>query len=296
MIVVEPLGGLGNQLFVYGLGLAVSQRLGVPLVADPIRLQDDRKRSFELSSFRNSLVDLEPDVPPPGGPAFHLQRLLRSRMQPRGRYGNVHYETHEGFDPRFLQVSDGSRLSGYFQSWRYLETVAGELRNQVRDVRRPSPWYEETKAHLSSLGSWVGVHVRRGDYKQWPGMPVEDVYYSRALELLLDLGVREQILVFSDEPELARAMPIWRDFPDVTFIGEGPGAKPVETMLLMSLASHLVIANSTFSWWSAWLGSAEGRRVVFPRPWGDKAFENRDLVPPSWIGIGRDREGPLSDV
>ncbi len=227
---------------------------------------------------------------------FHLQRLLRSRKEPVARYGNVHYETREGFDPRFLEVPDGSRLRGYFQSWRYLETVADELRHQVRDVQAPSAWYEETRNRLSSMGSWVAIHVRRGDYKDWPGMPVADVYYSRALELLMDLGIRQQILVFSDEPELASAMPIWRNFRDVTFIDEGPASQPVETMLLMSLASHLIIANSTFSWWSAWLGSAEGRRVIFPWPWGDNAFENRDLIPPSWIGIGRDTEGQLSDV
>lgn len=293
VIVVEPIGGLGNQLFVYGLGLAVSRRLGVPLVADTTRIEHDRKRRFELSTFRNSLVDIEANTPVPTGPVFHLQRLLRSRMEPLGRYGNFHYETHQGFDPRFLRVPDGSRLRGYFQSWRYLETVVDELRSQLRDVHSPSVWYEETRKDLSSMGSWVGVHVRLGDYKNWPGMQVEEIYYQRALELLADLGVTQKLVIFSDEPQLARAMPIWAQFREVTFVSDNPDAKPVETMLLLSLASHLVIANSTFSWWSAWLGSTEGRRVIFPRPWGDNSFENRDLVPPDWIGIGRDRAGAL---
>jgi hypothetical protein len=288
MIVVEPLGGLGNQLFVYGLGLAVSRRLGVPLVADPFRLHHDRQRNFELPTFRNSLVDIEPDVRSPSGAVFHLQRLLRSPMEPSGRYGNFHYETRQGFDPRFLQVPDGSRLRGYFQSWRYLEDVVDELRSEVRDIQTPSAWYESNMRHLSSMGGWVGVHIRLGDYKNWPGMPVGEIYYKRALQLLSDLGVAEQLVVFSDEPEIARAMTIWDQFREVTFIDDNPQAKPVETMLLLSLANHLVIANSTFSWWSAWLGSAEGRRVIFPRPWGDESHENRDLVPPDWIGIGRD--------
>jgi hypothetical protein len=288
VIVVEPLGGLGNQLFVYGLGLAVSRRLAVPLVADLIRIKDDPKRQFELSTFRNSLVAARPEIPVPSGPVFHLQRRLRAGGEAVGRYRNFHFETHQGFDRRFLEVPDGSRLRGYFQSWKYLESVANELRNELRDVRSPSPWYEENRRRLSSIDSWVGVHVRLGDYKNWPGMPVAEIYYKRALELLLDLGVRQRIIVFSDEPELARAMPIWASFPDVSFIAGGPNVRPVETMLLMSLAGHLVIANSTFSWWSAWLGATEGRRVVFPRPWGDNLYENRDLVPPDWIGIGRE--------
>lgn len=287
MIVVEPLGGLGNQLFVYGLGLAVSRRLGVPLVADLGRIQHDKKRRYELPSFRNSLSTLEADVPGPSGPGFHLHRILRSKLDGQGRYRNFHYETHEGFDSRFLDVPDGSRLRGYFQSWRYVDSVAAELREELWELRSPSTWFHEQRSKLSTMENWVGVHVRRGDYKDLSGMPVGEIYYERALALLSEQGLLHNIVVFSDEIELVREMPVWRETPHVTFFDSPPETRPIETLLLMSLASHLVIANSTFSWWAAWAGDRPGRRVIFPRPWGTNPDENPDLIPPEWVGLGR---------
>ena len=288
MIVVEPLGGLGNQLFVYGLGLAISCRLGVPLVADLSRIEHDRKRVFELPSFRNSLQRIEPSGFSPRGLGFHSHRILRSKLGGPGQYRNFYYETHGGFDNRFLNVPDGSRIRGYFQSWRYVESVETQLRSELWEVSEPSRWFEEQKTRLASIGDWVGVHVRIGDYKELAGMPVAEIYYQRALRLLSELGEPQRVVVFSDEIEVAREMSVWQQFPHVAFFDSAPGASPLETMLLMSLASNLVIANSTFSWWSAWLGKRKDRRVVFPRPWGNTVFENRDLIPPEWIGLGRD--------
>lgn len=288
MIVVEPLGGLGNQLFVYGLGLAVSRRLEVPLVADLGRIQYDKKRRYELPSFRNSLSQLEVAVPGPSGPGFHLHRILRSKLGGPGRYRNFYYETHEGFDSRFLCVPDGSRLRGYFQSWRYVDSVAAELRKELWEVRDPSAWFHEQRSRLATMDKWVGVHVRRGDYKDLAGMAVGEIYYARALALLSELGLLHNIVVFSDEIELVREMPVWRQTPNVTFFDSPPETQPIETLLLMSLASHLVIANSTFSWWAAWAGDRPGRRVIFPRPWGTHSDENADLIPAEWVGLDRD--------
>jgi hypothetical protein len=179
-------------------------------------------------------------------------------------------------------------VRGYFQSWRYVESVASELRTELWDVCNPSTWFEEQKAELASMEQWVGIHVRRGDYKDLAGLEVGEIYYERALALLSDLGGPQHLVVFSDEVELARDMSVWRRFPHVTFIESPPGTSPLETLLLMSLASQLVIANSTFSWWAAWVGERPDRRVIFPRPWGNTLCENRDLIPPGWIGIGRE--------
>jgi hypothetical protein len=93
-------------------------------------------------------------------------------------------------------------------------------------------------------------------------MRVAENYYERALRLLASLGAANKIVVFSDEIALAQRMAVWRSYEDVVFIGDAPRSKPIETMLLMALASDHVIANSTFSWWSAWIGKKEGQRVV----------------------------------
>jgi hypothetical protein len=289
MIVVEPLGGLGNQLFVYGLGLAVSRKLGVPLVAGLGRIEGDKKRKFELPSFNNSLADIPVDVPIPSGPAYHLlHRAFGLRREPSGQFRNFYYEREPGFDARFLEVPDGSRLRGFFQSYRYLESVADDLRDEIWDLREPSDWFKEQTNRLKSMGSWVAVHVRLGDYKELPGMRVAENYYERALRLLASLGAANKIVVFSDEIALAQEMAVWRSHKDVVFIGDDPQSKPIETMLLMALASDHVIANSTFSWWSAWMGKKEGQRVVCPRPWGNTTYETRDFLPADWITVGRE--------
>ena len=85
MIVIEPLGGLGNQLFVYGLGLANARRLGVPLVADLLSIRHDQKREFELPSFRNSLDESAIPLPLPAGPGFQWHRLSSRRFGLDGR-------------------------------------------------------------------------------------------------------------------------------------------------------------------------------------------------------------------
>lgn len=288
MIVIEPLGGLGNQLFVYGVGLASSKTLGVPLVADLRSIRHDSKRRFELSTFRNSLHDSRVEVQVPTGPRFQLHRIVGTRLGKNGVFQNFHYETRPGFDERFLHVPDGSRLRGYFQSWKYLESVKGQLQGELRDLINPSPWFTEQFARLSASTGWTGVHVRLGDYKDTPGMQISESYYSRAMGLLGAVGSLQQILVFSDEVDLAKKMKVWQKFPRVVFVESGGGGTPLETMLLMSLADQLVIANSTFSWWAAWLGAREERRVIYPNPWGNMACENRDLIPPDWIGLGRE--------
>jgi hypothetical protein len=288
MIVIEPLGGLGNQLFVYGLGLANARRLGVSVVVDLRSISHDKKRRFELPTFWNSLDEHATPFLAPDGPRFQWHRIVAGRIGTQGRYRSLHYETHAGFDERFLSVSDHSRLRGYFQSWKYLESVQSCLRKQLWDLRDPSSWFSKQSSNLVSLGNWIGVHVRLGDYKDIQGMRLSDIYYERALALLASMGPVSQVVVFSDEIELARKMGIWRKFPSVIFMETPREASPIESMLLMSLASQLVVANSTFSWWSGWLGNRDGRTVIYPRPWGNGVFENRDLIPPNWIGVGRE--------
>jgi hypothetical protein len=156
------------------------------------------------------------------------------------------------------------------------------------DLLNPSSWFNEQRLLLSSLVSWTGVHVRLGDYKDIPGMQISEVYYRRSLGLLQAMGNLDQIVVFSDEIELTKQMALWREFNDVIFIESHQNVRPIEPMLLMSLADRLVVANSSFSWWSAWIGKKEGQRVVCPRPWGNTTYETRDFLPPDWITVGRE--------
>lgn len=289
-IIIEPLGGLGNQLFIYALGLRLARAHETELVCDTWQFHNYRWHVYELDTFANSISRTY---------SSHLREVLgrRTRRVLRGgvafgmlpaRMGRLVMERDSTFDPGILQVPDGSRLGGYFQSWRYFGPVADEVRAQVSQPIEPSQWLKETRSQLSRLGEWTAVHVRRGNYTQISAMGlVEDDYYRRAIAHLDSLVGQRPIVVFTDSPELVAGMDAFST--DRTLMLDTPdGIHAIDVLQVMSDASHLIIGNSTFSWWAAFLRDRPGRTVIAPRPWIDyKRFNERDLLPPDWITLGR---------
>jgi hypothetical protein len=132
----------------------------------------------------------------------------------------------------------------------------------------------------------VSLHVRRGDYAS---NPVTNQYhgtcslryYLDAVSTLVSLGVQPRLFVFSDDIPWAQAS-LRFDFP-VTFVGHNPASADHEALRLMSMCRHHIIANSSFSWWGAWLGSHPDKVVIAPRKWFNGAtHDTRDLIPASW--------------
>ena len=303
MIIIEPLGGLGNQLFVYGIGLANIRRLKTTLVADLRNFVGYEWHAYELDSFENVICE---EITTEVRQTSSFSRRVLSVVRRFDRLGTGSRQVGERvdsltrrveevdnqFDERFLTVSDGSRLRGYFQSWKYLEPVRDELKQSIFNLKQPSDWFTKKKKELGEKPPWIGVHLRLGNYVDLPSMgTVESLYYERALTLLSNLGHNMPIVVFSDSPDLARSLDLWTAFPDITFLDNDneSHSRPIETLSLQSMASHLVIAKRTYSWWAGWLGESHNRRVIYPRPWiNNKDIDDRDLPLPGWIGIGRE--------
>jgi len=291
LIKIEPQGGLGNQLFIYSIGLANSRRLGVELVADLWKFVGYDWHDYELSSFQNAISR-------ESRPRDSL-RLLNFKSKITWKldrfklwdfFSSSVLETDNQFDSRFLSVADGAHMKGYFQSWKYLQPIANELRESVWALTEPSSWFMEKNEEFANSGPWIGVHVRLGNYQTLPSMgTVPQEYYERGLALIAELGHDLPIVVFSDSPEIAREMGLWRKFSNVSFFDSAPANSPLETLLLMSRAKHLIIGNSTFSWWAGWIGHESDRKVIYPRPWlNAKRYDDRDLVMPGWIGLSRE--------
>ena len=249
--------------------------------------------AYELDSFRNSIsrefvgktsfAGTRPWSIVKGGPKF---RILFKRN------GTIHREKSSLFSSQFLEIRNDSILRGYFQSWKYAEPVSKLIESQLRDLKNPSDWYLEQMEILRMREPWIGVHVRLGNYLNLPTMGVTaDIYYRRALELLRDLGHSNEIVIFTDSPTEVSKRNIFGGQAGVSIFESKAGSRPIETLLLMSMAAHLIIANSTFSWWAGWLGRQEvGKRVIYPRPWIDlETWNDRDLHLPGWIGLSRER-------
>jgi hypothetical protein len=283
-ITIRPVGGLGNQLFVYATGLAAAERLRCPLYVLDGWYSSQSLRVFELDSIRcRGQIVHQMDARNPRRRPSSLSLLSRQRRLFR--------ERTFAYDPSFAQVSVGTELQGYFQSWRYFDQYREAIRSDVSEIQSPTDWFHETRAALDRLGSWAAVHIRRGDYlnpgpKEVHGIAGAD-YYHRALEIVDSRLGDLPIVAFSDEPDEARAV-LASLGRTCTVVNPPEESRPVESVNLLSGATAAVIANSSFSWWGAWLGEPSTQLVVAPRPWfDDPTIVDRDLLPVNWVSVGR---------
>lgn len=274
-VIVKIYGGLGNQMFQYAAGRALAVRLGLPLELDLGFYGKKRHRKFELERFPIVASVMEPQG--------MFGRVLRKLP---GAYGpGLFRESSFRFDPGFAALDAPAVLDGYFQSPLYFEGIADSIR---RELSPPVP-----KDHrLAELGEFmrttgaISLHVRRGDYVSDKNAAAlfascTPEYYRSALA---QLPPELPVVAFSDDVDWVKsnmdfARPV-RFAADVSPT-DGPG-----DLWLMTQARHHVIANSTFSWWGAWLKVQEGK-TIFPRPWFLRNdMDETDLIPPDWLPAG----------
>lgn len=221
-----------------------------------------------------------------GDPVFGWRRLLA----PRGAPHRCDYR-EQGFryDPAIV-VEAGDCMYGHFQSWKYLEPVKKPLRQEFARLRGERLAVLTPVAALIAQPGAIVVHVRRGDYVQAPtrrfhGL-VDFSFYQIAVQSLRQQGFDGPLVIFSDDIDAAVAelTPLGG-----VLAGSGQGlTDEVDELLVMSEASALVTANSSFSWWSAWIGDRPGRPVITPEPWfDDTTVDAMDLVPPHWTATRR---------
>jgi hypothetical protein len=282
MITIRLVGGLGNQMFQYAAGYALAQRVGTSVAIDATALELDRLRNYQLGAFCIEATPASVHLP-----AGRIARVLRRLRGPRREYRNF----DSIFDPTFFSLSDGVALNGLFQSWRYLIAAETEIR-ALFALRSPlSPRAVELATAIASEPSAVSLHVRRGDYLSPETAPIHGAmtlaFYERAIAVLRGLLSNEpHFFLFSDDPEWVRENLGGLGAHTVV---EGQDAAPWEDLALMSQCRHHIIANSSFSWWGAWLNPRQDKWVIAPRQWftAETLREKNvcDLLPPEWIAV-----------
>jgi len=270
-------GGLGNQLFQWATGYSLSQRLNAPLTLDGSEIERFDKslspRKFELDYFSIS-----------GGESCSgiLGKALRWASQIGISAEEEFRESGFQYDPKIESAQPGTRLVGYFQSWRYFDNYESEIREILAAGATPKPDSHELRQKLERK-SWIGVHVRRGDYLNFPEVfsSLDSGYYSRALDQL-DVGGTDEIVVFSENADDAKELvPQGTIFADSTEVSH-----PGDVVMLLANAKHVVGANSSLSWWGAYLNDQRGAKRVFPSRWfGPKGWPTNDLLPKKWITV-----------
>jgi hypothetical protein len=206
---------------------------------------------------------------------YELTRVFDIPTHPVASFPSLRYtESGFGYDAAVMDTPDGTDIRGYFQSERYFSHCKPALRRAV--CFRLAIVEEASRLFDNPSGlPTVAVHVRRGNYALYPGVhPIlGHDYYDRALALIPDDC---RVMVFSDDIEWCK-----RHFDRCVFsVGRSTGVD----LALMALCDHFVIANSSYSWWGAWLGEKDGSVVVAPERWfgPDGPTDTQDLIPARW--------------
>ena len=287
MITVKLNGGLGNQLFQYATGRALSLKWGVPLRLDtsnylyynvhPLRIQN-MNHNCEIYSHAGRVYKAINSV--------KFQRLLSMF----GLRSDLYIEDSIEFDPAVLSLGPGATIYGYFQSEKYFSSIRERLLEEI-SVKDASLLPIRQQIHdIKSCNNSISVHVRRGDYVT--NASANDVhglcklnYFSSAVEFVLKSSKEKsaKIYVFSDDIEWCKSN-LKLDYECIYISGQENA--PELDMHLMSLCKYNIISNSTFSWWAAWLNRNEEKVVVAPDKWfQSKTLSSEDLVPGNWARL-----------
>jgi hypothetical protein len=293
MIITRLNGGLGNQMFQYSLGRNLSLKCHSDLYFDISLLEKNppniTPRNYELNIFNIKAYiassDLLKRVPFLRKDAVCLGIRKRFTGEPVFQYVK---EKDPNFHDEILSLSDNVYLDGYWQSEKYFSEIVDIIRKEFSFVNPPSAINQELLEKIVGCNS-VSVHIRRGDYVSNPkNMEIHGVleidYYMQALKLIRKNVKDLHVFVFSDDLSWVRNN-LKTDFP-LHFIGHNGAEKDYEDLRLMSNCKHHIIANSSFSWWGAWLCKNSDKIIYAPKKWFKTPdFDARNLIPDSWFVI-----------
>jgi hypothetical protein len=289
MIITRLNGGLGNQMFQYAAGRSLALRHKTNLKIDlswfEHQYPGDTPRSYELDCFSTAMEFSKPKEIPSFSTGL-ASRIKKKLLPPE--VGFVLGERGHEFNKVFDEAPDNCLLVGFWQSDKYFHNVSAQIRQDFSFVPILDKFNLATAKLIRSCEA-VSVHVRRGDYannqaaKEYHGLaPVN--YYRQAIAIIRDSLKNPHFFVFSDDLEWCRKNLQFLD--QATFIGHNSGKQSYRDIQLMSLCRHHIVANSSFSWWGAWLNPSLDKIVIAPRVWfKDPGTEDRDVIPDSWTKL-----------
>jgi hypothetical protein len=294
MITVRLKGGLGNQLFQYATARALAVKHSTSVAFDLnslLKREADAwhtSREYELAAL--GIPSVEPSLAEKF--AFGLvdvpARKLLQKIVRRIISGNVYHEKYFIYDLD-IETSTSARtyLNGHFPSERYFKSIEPLLRTELQFMGQP----DASVVNRIENSCSVSIHIRRGDYltnpsaHQYHGL-CSPAYYKQAIAYIASQQPDIHIFVFSDDLAWARQH-LSFPFP-VEYIEGNVGKNSYLDMQLMSFCRHHITANSSFSWWGAWLNPSPDKIVVAPKRWfADEAAQRQahDIIPDSWVQL-----------
>lgn len=294
MIQVQLSGGLGNQMFQYAFGKHLAINTQSELVLDLAYIQSklpfkkfSTPMQYELDIF-NLNVDCNSLYFSNGitYPLAKLEYYLKTKRNTNKN--NTLIESGMQFNADYLEKDEPLFIQGNFQSELYFKDIEADIREDFEFIH---PLEEQNQQILNQIKSSnsVSIHIRRGDYLSIKNnaskfRALELYYYKNAMSILENKMENITYFVFSDDINWVKEN--LKTHAETIFINHNKGKSSYIDMQLMSNCQHNIIANSTFSWWAAWLNANKNKIVVAPKTWFliDELNQN-DIVPISWISL-----------
>ena len=278
MIIIRIKGGLGNQLFQYASAMGLAALSGRSLKIDRYSgfRHDPYRRTYRLEKVGTS-------KPTAGIHEVWYARLVSRKcwLSLRKAESSAMVERGEFFEPRIAKEASSQPvlyLEGYLQSPRYFSDIEAEVRDELTRITVRT---DEALggSHIAKNSGTISVHVRRIDYARV--LPLE--YYRNAVEVIKMHVQSPHFYIFGDDPNWAIDHLNWLE-PKTVVRNSGPDSD-LSDLALMTSCNHHIIANSSFSWWGAWLSPAQGKTIAPAAGWTKTGIVPRDLFPVSWTVI-----------
>jgi hypothetical protein len=289
MIVTKLTGGLGNQLFQYALGRKLALKHNTELKLDNTVFETYKLHNYGLDNFNvvgnlaskkdRSQYENESNI------AKNFLRGIRQKINP---FSIVEEQTL-AFREGILKSPDNCFLSGYWQSEQYFSDIRDELLNDLSIKSSLTLQTKEVEQVINKTSTTVSLHIRRGDFvnneetRDFHGLCSMDYYYE-AIKVLEEKIGKGHYFIFSDDPVWAKNNLDIKE--NVTLVNHNDASTNYEDMYLMSQCDHHIIANSSFSWWGAWLDPKDNKIVIAPKKWlNSKDVDTSTVKPTSWIEV-----------
>ena len=281
MIITKIKGGLGNQLFQYATGRAVASYHKLPLKLDLTWFETHKfHNGYRLDqlaieadiAIKNEIIDLK------GGNNVLFSALRKAGVVKRKTYFK---EKRSSYFDKSVFKNNFIYLEGYWQNELYFVKIRDLL---LRELSPISPMNDVGCAYLECIknSNSVSLHVRRGDYLNLKNIAVLDVdYYTTAIEYIRMNVEKPTFFIFSDDLEWCKNSLGFLD----SCIYVDRTQTEIEDLKLMSFCQHNIIANSSFSWWGAWLNQNPNKTVIAPKSWHLNDPGSRNVILTDWIKV-----------
>ena len=284
--IVKFNGGLGNQMFQYAFARALEAETNTKTVFDMSFFEKKYARPFELDIFN---VKVETITNFWDKLKLKLIWKLRKKLNGKKILGiNFYCEPHFEFDEKLFKLDKNTYIEGFFQGEKYFKDIEDIIRADFQFKNMPNEQNQVLIEKINATNS-ISLHIRRGDYVQ--KKRYQNVYatcsldyYKRGVEYIAGMFENPTLFIFSDDIEWVKEN-LQLPYEGV-YVSHNTGNRSYEDMRLMSLCKHNVIANSSFSWWGAWLNNNKEKVVIAPKKWfNDEKIVQTDVIPKDWVRI-----------